>query len=124
MVAHFKIEQLNSLCDAFNQHDIDKALSHFAEDGEFLTPVGGEIYGARIKGKKALRDAFEHLFSDSPDIKWIGENFAVSDEQALSSWRRTATSTNHGHQDWMGCDIYTFKDGLVIRKDSYFKTRT
>lgn len=123
MAAQFKIDQLNALCDAFNQHDIEKALSLFAEDGEFLTPAGDEIYGARIKGKMALREAFEHLFADSPDIKWIGENYVVSDTQALSSWRRTATSAAHGAQDWMGCDIYTFKDGLVIRKDSYFKTR-
>ncbi len=124
MAAQFKIEDLNALCDAFNQHDIEKVLSYFAEDGEFLTPVGDEIFGGRIKGKEALKEAFEHVFADSPDIKWIGENHVVSDNQALSSWRRTATSATNGAQDWMGCDIYTFKDGLVIRKDCYFKTRT
>ena len=58
MAAHFEIEQLDDLCDAFNQHDIERVLAHFAEDGEFLAPAGPEIYGARIQGKAALREAF------------------------------------------------------------------
>jgi ketosteroid isomerase-like protein len=123
MAAQFKIEQLDALCDAFNQHDLESVLAHFSEDGEFLAPTGPETYGACIKGKAALREAFEHLFAACPDIKWVGQNFSVSDNQALSSWRRTATLEDGTIQDWMGCDIYTFEEGLVTCKDSYFKIR-
>ena len=68
--------------------------------------------------------AFGHLFEACPDIKWIGENVALSDNQALSTWRRTATLQDGTVQDWMGCDIYTFEEGLVTCKDSYFKNRS
>ena len=124
MAQQFEIATLDAFCDALNRHDLGAAMSYFAEDGEFLAPGGPEIYGARIKGHEALRAAFEHIFEASPDIKWIGQNHAISDDQALSAWRRTATLTDGTTQDWMGCDIYTFRDGKIVCKDSYFKNRT
>lgn len=124
MAKQFEIETLDALCDAFNRHDLDAVISHFTSDGEFLAPGGPEIYGTRIAGTAALREAFGKLFEAAPDIKWIGQNFAISDDQALSAWRRTATLEDGTTQDWMGCDIYTFRDGKVVCKDSYFKNRS
>jgi ketosteroid isomerase-like protein len=39
-------------------------------------------------------------------------------------WTLTGTSTDGEQLEVRGCDLWTFRDGLVSRKDSYWKIRT
>jgi len=40
----------------------------------------------------------------------------------MSRWILTGTTTREGvKKEVRGCDFYTFRDGKVIRKDSYWK---
>jgi len=117
------VETLEAICDAFNRHDLDGVMAFFAEDGVFDTPAGPEIYGGRHAGKAAVRAAFADLFAKVPDIHWEGARNWVSGNMGCSQWRRTGTQADGTRLDWLGLDIFTFRDGQVISKDTYFKIR-
>lgn len=112
---------LEAIGDAFNRHDVDGIMSFFADDGVFDQPVGGDIWGHRCSGKAEIRQAFATLFANIPDIHWEPIRNWVSGDMGCSEWRRTGTTSSGEKQDWQGCDLFTFRNGLVIKKDSYFK---
>lgn len=112
---------LEAIGDAFNRHDVDGILSFFADDGVFDQPVGAEIWGHRYSGKEEMRQAFATLFTNIPDIHWEPIRNWISGDMGCSEWRRTGNTTSGEKQDWQGCDLFTFRNGLVIKKDSYFK---
>ena len=39
----------------------------------------------------------------------------------MTEWLRTATLKTGERQAWLGCDLYTFRDGLIVMKDTYIK---
>ena len=39
----------------------------------------------------------------------------------ISKWTLTGTGRDGTRTEVRGCDFYTFRDGQVIRKDSYWK---
>jgi hypothetical protein len=41
--------------------------------------------------------------------------------RAVSEWRLAGTSVAGIRVDVMGCDLWEFRGGLVVRKDSYWK---
>ncbi len=115
------VEVLEAIGAAFNRHDLDGVMSFFADDGVFDKPAGSEINGQRISGKEAIRAEFAALFEAIPDLHWEGIDNWVSGNKGCSEWHRTGTTTAGERQDWLGLDLFTFRDGMVIRKDSYFK---
>ncbi len=114
------LETVDALCAAFNRHDLGAVMDHFADDAVFINAKGKDGTGQRFEGKEEIRKIFGALFQASPDIQWIGSN-AVCGNRAISEWRRTATGPNGEAQDWLGCDLYTFRDGKVVVKDVFFK---
>ena len=114
------LETVDALCAAFNSHDLDAVMDLFAEDAVFVNAKGPDGNGQRFEGKEEIRKIFGALFDAMPDIQWVGTN-TVCGNRAISEWRRTATAPNGEKQDWLGCDLYTFRDGKVAVKDVYFK---
>ena len=112
---------LESIGDAFNRHDLDGVMRFFAEDGVFDKPAGQEILGQRIVGKEAIRKEFATLFETLPDLHWEPIANWVSGNKGCSEWHRTGTTRAGIRQDWLGLDLFTFRDGKIIRKDTYFK---
>ena len=55
------IDMLQAITEAFDAHDLDAILEHFADDAVFDGPRGTEPWGARFVGKEAIRDAFAAL---------------------------------------------------------------
>jgi ketosteroid isomerase-like protein len=45
----------------------------------------------------------------------------VSGDNGMSKWLLTGTTRDGEKVAVRGCDFYTFRNGLVIRKDSYWK---
>jgi ketosteroid isomerase-like protein len=115
------VELLEAICDAFNRHDLDGVMSFFADDGAFDKPAGPDIWGERHSGREAVRAEFAALFEAIPDLRWESTANWVSGDKGCSEWRRSGTAKSGERQDWMGCDLFTFRDGKIIKKDSYFK---
>ena len=64
---------------------------------------------------------FGELMAALPDIQWHAIDNRVDGDKGYSQWHRQATLPDGTVQDWLGLDIFTFKDGLIAKKDTYFK---
>ncbi len=112
---------LEAIGDAFNRHDVDSIIDFFAEDGSFDNAMGPDIHGQRYIGKETLRAFFSELMRTCPDIQWNALDNRVDGNKGFSEWRRQCTLPNGEKQDWLGLDIFTFRDGQIVKKDTYFK---
>ncbi|MEE2805038.1 MAG: nuclear transport factor 2 family protein [Pseudomonadota bacterium] len=114
------MEQLNDILQAFNDHDLDKIMDAFADDGEFLLARGTEAHGERFVGKAAIRKILGARFEMMPDIQWRNGRSWIAGDKAVSEWHVTGTAAA-GRIDCLGCDLWEFKNGKVIKKDTYYK---
>ena len=56
---------------AWNAHDLDRILAHYAEDAVFRSPIAAELTGAGIvEGKAALRAYWTMGLDRSPDLQF------------------------------------------------------
>jgi ketosteroid isomerase-like protein len=115
------LERVREIGAAFARRDVDAIVGFFAEDGEFRNAKGPSIWGRAYKGKAEIRAFFESLFAGSADIKWLHTAEYVVGNRAVTEWHRTATLTTGEKQEWLGCDLYTFRDDKIICKDTYIK---
>ena len=114
---------LTELCAAFNAHDLDRIMKLFADDCVLEMPRGNKPWGARFEGKDNVRAALATRFAGLPDVHYgDGEHFVdASAETGMSKWVLTGTTREGARKEVHGCDFYTFRDGKVTRKDSYWK---
>ncbi|MDO5705614.1 MAG: nuclear transport factor 2 family protein, partial [Paracoccus sp. (in: a-proteobacteria)] len=87
-------EDLKDTFDAFNRHDIDGVMTHFADDCVFYTVAGDNEYGNRIEGKAAIAKAFEGVWTSMPDVQWADHSHFISEDgtRGVSQWTFKATN--------------------------------
>lgn len=114
---------LTALCEAFNAHDLDRIMGLFADDCVLEMPRGPETWGARFVGKADVRAALAGRFAGLPDVHYGGAEHFVDEAAAtgMSKWTLTGTTPDGVRKEVHGCDFYTFRHGMVVRKDSYWK---
>ena len=114
---------LKQLCDAFNEHDLDKIMSHFAADCVLEMPRGSQPWGSRSEGRENVRKALATRFEGLPDVHYgNAQHFVDSNASTgISKWTLTGTRRDGQRIEVWGCDFYTFHEGKVTRKDSYWK---
>ena len=114
---------LTELCDAFNAHDLDRIMAFFADDCVLEMPRGDKPWGSRFEGKANVRDALATRFEGLPDVHYgNGEHFVdAAANTGMSKWLLTGTRSDGTPVRVRGCDFYTFANGLVTVKDSYWK---
>lgn len=114
---------LTAICEAFNARDLDRIMAFFSDDCVLEMPRGSEPWGSRFEGKRGVREALATRFEGLPDVHYgNAEHFVDSSaETGISKWLLTGTTPDGTKKCVQGCDFYTFRDGLVIRKDSYWK---
>ena len=115
--------RLVALCEAFNAHDLDRIMTFFSDDCVLEMPRGDKPWGARFEGKSAVRQALAGRFEGLPDVHYgDGEHFVdAAANTGMSKWILTGTTPDGVRKEVRGCDFYSFRDGKVIRKDSYWK---
>ncbi len=116
-------QTLKELCAAFNAHDLDRIMSFFAEDCVLEMPRGDKPWGTRLEGKTKVRQGLAGRFEGLPDVHYGDDEHFVDQaaETGISRWTLTGTTREGARKEVRGCDFYTFRDGKVIRKDSYWK---
>lgn len=115
---------LEAFSDAWNRHDLDGLMTYMGEDCVFETTGGPEVCGKRFAGRAAVRRAFERVFQNFPDAHFGNAVHFLSGNRGLSEWVFTGTLADGTRMEVKGCDVFTFRDGKISRKDSYFKNRT
>lgn len=109
---------------AFDRHDLDGILRHFADDAVFEGPRGRDRWGQRFVGKGEIRDAFASRLSGIPDIRYQDDEHFVDGDRGASEWTLSGTTTAGQRIDVRGCDLWTCRDGKIVKEDSYWKIRT
>lgn len=117
------LRMLRSITTAFDQHDLDGILVHFADDAVFDSPRGPEPWGQRFVGTTAIREAFAGRFSGIPDVRYRDDEHFVDGDRGASEWTLSGTLATGQGIEVRGCDLWTIRDGKIVRKDSYWKIR-
>jgi len=114
---------LKELCEAFNAHDLDRIMAFFADDCTLEMPRGAKPWGTRFQGRRDVREALAGRFRGLPDVHYGDDEHFVdpSANTGISKWTLTGTGGDGTQIKVRGCDFYTFRDGKVVRKDSYWK---
>jgi ketosteroid isomerase-like protein len=119
-----RLSVLRDITAGFDSHDLDRIMQHFTDDAVFESPRGPDRWGQRFVGKEAIREAFAGRFAGIPDLRYQdGEHFVAGD-RGVSEWTLTGTTSAGERLELRGCDLWTFRDGRVEKKDSYWKLRT
>ncbi len=114
---------LDSFANAFNAHDAGKIISYMTDDCIFEASAGPDADGEKFVGKKAVKKAFEDIFKNYPDAKWIDPNHFISGDRGVSEWIFTGTKPDGSKIEVAGCDLFTFRNGKIYIKNSYRKNR-
>ncbi|HEX6004876.1 MAG TPA: nuclear transport factor 2 family protein [Burkholderiales bacterium] len=114
-------ETAKALVDAFNAHDLDAIMQFFADECSLDMPRGPEPWGQRFVGKAAVRDGLASRLKGLPDVRYSEDRHWVSGEMLFSEWLLTGTTLDGVSVRVRGCDHYEFRNGKIVRKDSYWK---
>ena len=118
------IEMLRAIATGFDTHDLDGIMSHFRDDAVYESPRGSEQFGTRFDGKPAIRDGFAQRFAGIPDVRYREDDHFADGDRGASEWTLSGTNTDGQRIEVRGCDLWTFRDGQILKKDSFWKIRT
>jgi ketosteroid isomerase-like protein len=118
-----EIAILDGFANAFNAHNADKIISYMTDDCIFEASAGTDVDGEKFVGKEAVKKAFEDIFKNYPDAKWINPQHFISGDRAVSEWTFTGTKPDGSKIEVTGCDLFTFRNGKIYIKNSYRKNR-
>ena len=115
---------LDKITDAYNRNDTDAVMSFFAEDAVFDHATGPDINGTRFSGLNTIRGIFQGLFDNVESVHWEPIDTRVSGDKAYCEFHRIAKLKSGEIQDFLSVDVLTFRGGLIIHKDTFYKNRT
>ena len=99
-------------------------MSFFAEDAVFDHATGPDINGTRFSGLDTIRSIFQGLFDNVESVHWEPIDSRVSGDKAYCEFHRVAKLKSGEIQDYLSVDVLTFREGLIIHKDTFYKNRT
>ena len=112
---------VDAVGDAFNNNDIDAVMNFFAEDAVFDHAIGPNPYGKRFIGISEIRNVFSGLFKKVDSVYWETLDCRVAGNKAFCEYRRTARYKDGSEEEFLSVDILTFRGGLIVHKDTYYK---
>jgi len=104
--------------EAWNTHDLDRVLSHYAEDFQMSSPfiavVTGEASGT-LTGKERVAAYWRAALERMPDLRFELEGVLTGADSVVIVYR-----TNHGRQ---AAEVFFFDEtGLVNRAAAHYAT--
>lgn len=114
---------LDEILAAFNAHDLDRIMGFFAEDCVLEMPRGPHPWGDRYEGLAAVRAGLASRFAGMPDVSYDEAEHFVSGDTGISQWTLRGTPASGPPIEVRGCDFYSFRNGRITRKNSFWKRR-
>lgn len=123
MSKQLTVDDLKATFDAFNRHDIDAVMAHFADDCVFTTVAGAEEFGTKIVGRDAIAKAFSGVWAAMPDAQWADHRHFISGDRGVSEWTFRGTDAQGNRVEAQGVDLFTIRDGKLSMKQAFRKQR-
>jgi ketosteroid isomerase-like protein len=116
------MDVLKAFGKAFNSGDVDGILSQVTDDFEWRMHEGplapdGEI----VQGRDAVRAALARRAERIDSIRFSEAEVLFGDDHVVGRFRAIGAYKDGTAIDVRGIDIYSFKDGKISVKDSYWK---
>jgi len=108
---------------AWDEHDLEGVMALFHEAVVFENWTG-----AKVKGKEALRKAWQPWFANHGNFRFVEEETFIDEKEqkVLYRWQLQWPSFEKGYAGKLekrsGVDVIHFKDGKIINKFTYSKT--
>jgi hypothetical protein len=81
-----------------------------------------ESYG-RATGMSTKAMLSPSRFAGIPDVHYSEDMHFVTGDIGVSQWTLRGTTTSREKVEVRGCDFFTFANGKIVKKDSYWKIR-
>ena len=117
------IDTLRAVLNAFNAHDLDRIMTFFSADCVLEMPRGPDPWGTRYVGAAAVKEGLRTRFAGIPDVRYEDDTHFVAGATGFSQWTLRGTSRSGERIEVRGCDFFTFRDGKIAKKDSFWKIR-
>lgn len=121
MLETVTVKTLKDFLEAFNRHDLDSIMEYFAEDCVFYMPRGASSRGDRYVGKAEVRAGLAARFEGIPDVHYGEDQHWLCGNLGVSEWTLTGTRKPGERIEVRGVDLLEFREGRIIRKDSFWK---
>ena len=118
------IQIVEDFVSAFNAKDVDRIMTFFTDDCTFYMARGPERDGRRIHGKAAVGKVLADRFETVEGMSWDHLERFVCGNRAVTVWTVTGKGDDGEVLNFRGCDIYEFRDGKILNKDTYWKQVT
>lgn len=108
MEASAAVEFAATWATAWNAHDIESVLTHFAEDVTFSSPLAAELVpgsGGVIRGRDALRAYWSEGLRRQPDLRFEVEGVYLGIDSLVIHYRN--------QRGGLVCEVLTFDGPLV-----------
>ena len=106
---------------AWGRADLATLMKFIADDCVYSASVGPEP-GETFVGRDAVRSGFAKLLAhDSDGVAEPGE-IRLAGDSVIFTWGFRKVGPDGGETLVRGCDIFVYRDGLIIRKDSFRKS--
>ena len=118
------IALLDEIQDGFNKQDVAAILSHFTDDCCWVMARGPKAPEGRVcVGKKEIGEVLSGRYKQIPDMRWEEMKHWISTDgsKAASEWVVRGTHVGGQAFEYVGCDLWEFRDGYVTKKDTYWK---
>jgi len=99
---------------AWAEHDPDAILALHTDDTVFHM----HGYAEPATGAAAVRETIVALFEQSPDLRFEPRRAHFGEEHFVSEYQLSGTVEGRSFA-CEGVDVFTIRDGLIARKDSY-----
>ena len=106
---------------AWGRADLPAIMRYIAEDCVYLASVGPGP-GETFTGREAVRAGFAKLLAhDSDGVAEPGE-LIVAGDRVITTWGFRKPGPGGSTTLVRGCDIFTLREGMITRKDSFRKS--
>ncbi len=118
------IDAMEKWNQAWDAHDLKGVISLFHEDVVFENWTGGQA-----RGRDALEKAWKPWFENHGGFRFVSEDLFVdeTEQKILYRWTLLWPSSEKGYEgrpeSRRGVDVIHFRDGKIIEKLTYCKTR-
>jgi ketosteroid isomerase-like protein len=115
---------LKTVFDAFNRHDVDGVMRFFAEDCVFNAVGGPEVLRHPDPRRRGDRRRLQRRVEGDAGCR-MGrpQPFRFSGDRGVSEWTFSGTAADGSRIEAEGCDLFTFENGKIVRKQAFRKNR-